>query len=96
MFRVTRPGRRTRIPPRTTRHRHRPRRRGAPPRRREQEAIGELLTCPFCVDLWMATALIAGQIFLPRPTRLAIDTFATLAGADMLQFVYAWLQRSAS
>jgi hypothetical protein len=61
-----------------------------------QKAIGELLTCPFCVDLWIATALMAGFIYLPRSTRLAVDTFATLAGADMLQFAYAWLQQNAS
>lgn len=61
-----------------------------------QKAIGELLTCPFCVDMWVATALMAGFIYLPRATRLAIDTLATLAGADMLQFVYARLQQNAS
>jgi hypothetical protein len=60
-----------------------------------QKAIGELLTCPFCVDLWVATAMMTGLVFLPRPTRLAISTFATLAGADMLQFVYAWLLQNA-
>jgi hypothetical protein len=61
-----------------------------------QKAIGELITCPFCVDLWVATALMAGFIYLPRATRLTVDTFATLAGADMLQFIYAWLQQNAS
>jgi hypothetical protein len=61
-----------------------------------QKAVGELITCPFCVDLWLATAVTAGLIYIPRPTRLAIGTFATLAGADMLQFVYAWLQQHAS
>jgi hypothetical protein len=61
-----------------------------------QKAIGELLTCPFCVDLWLATAMTAGFVYLPRATRLAVDTLATLAFADMLQFVYAWLQQEAS
>jgi hypothetical protein len=44
----------------------------------------------------VATALVAGHIYLPRATRLAIDTLATLAGADVLQFGYAWLQEKAS
>jgi Protein of unknown function (DUF1360) len=42
--------------------------------------------------LWIATGLMAGFIYLPRATRLAIDTLAVLAGADLLQFGYAWLQ----
>jgi hypothetical protein len=58
-----------------------------------QKAVGELITCPFCVDLWLATAVTIGLIYLPRATRLAIGTMATLAGADALQFVYAWLQQ---
>lgn len=61
-----------------------------------QKAIGELITCPFCLDMWVATALMAGHIYLPRTTRLAIDTLATLAGADMLQFGYAWLQEKSA
>jgi Protein of unknown function (DUF1360) len=60
-----------------------------------RKAVGELLTCPFCVDLWVATALITGLVYAPRATRLAVGTLATLAGADMLQFVYAWLQQNA-
>jgi hypothetical protein len=36
--------------------------------------------------------LTAGFIYLPRTTRLAIDTLAVLAGADVLQFGYSWLQ----
>jgi uncharacterized protein DUF1360 len=57
-----------------------------------QKVIGELITCPFCIDMWVATGLVAGMIYLPRATRLAIDTLAVLAGADMLQFGYARLQ----
>ena len=57
-----------------------------------RKAVGELITCPFCIDLWVATGLMAGFIYLPRTTRLAIDTLAVLAGADLLQFAYALLQ----
>jgi hypothetical protein len=42
--------------------------------------------------MWVATGLIAGFIYLPRTTRLVIDTLAVLAGADLLQFGYSWLQ----
>lgn len=61
-----------------------------------RKAIGELITCPFCLDMWVATGLMAGFIYLPRTTRLAVDTLAILAGADLLQFGYAWLQEQQS
>jgi len=35
---------------------------------------------------------MAGFIYLPRATRLAVDTLAVLAGADLLQFAYSLLQ----
>jgi Protein of unknown function (DUF1360) len=54
-----------------------------------QKTIGELITCPFCLDMWVATGLMAGFIYLPRTTRLAVDTLAVLAGADLLQLGYA-------
>ncbi len=60
-----------------------------------QKVIGEFITCPFCIDMWVATGLVAGLIYLPRATRLATDTLAVLAGADMLQFGYARLQEQA-
>lgn len=61
-----------------------------------QKTVGELITCPFCLDMWVATALTAGHIYLPRATRLAVDTLVTLAGADVLQFGYTWLQERSS
>lgn len=61
-----------------------------------RRTVGELVSCPFCLDVWVATGLAAGLIFLPRTTRLAIGTLAALAGADLLQYTYAWLQEQAS
>lgn len=61
-----------------------------------QKTVGELVTCPFCTGIWVATGFTAGLIFLPRTTRLAMGTLAALAGADMLQYGYAWLQQAES
>jgi hypothetical protein len=61
-----------------------------------QKTIGELITCPFCTGVWVATGLTAGMIYLPKTTRLAMGTLAALAGADILQFAYAALEQSAS
>ncbi|ORV85296.1 hypothetical protein AWC11_20345 [Mycobacterium interjectum] len=54
-----------------------------------RHSLGELLTCPFCLDMWVATAFVIGLIFAPRPTRLVAGTFTALAGADFLQLAYA-------
>jgi uncharacterized protein DUF1360 len=61
-----------------------------------QKTIGELITCPFCTGMWVATGLTAGLVFAPRFTRLAMGMFAALAGADMLQFAHARLTKHAS
>ncbi len=61
-----------------------------------QKAVGELVTCPFCTSVWVATGLAAGLVYAPRATRLAIGVLAAMAGADMLQFGHAWLQRASA
>lgn len=60
-----------------------------------RKTIGELVTCPFCTGVWVATGLTAGLIYLPRTTRLAMATLTALSGADLLQFGHAWLERAA-
>jgi hypothetical protein len=54
---------------------------------------GKLVTCPFCTSVWVATGFSAGLIYLPRTTRIAMGRLAVLAGAGMLQFVHAWLEK---
>ena len=60
-----------------------------------RHTVGELLTCPFCLAQWIATAFTAGLVLAPRPTRLVASTLATVAMSDALQNVYAFLQRKA-
>jgi hypothetical protein len=57
-----------------------------------RHAVGELLTCPFCIGQWIATAFVFGIVLAPRLTRLAASTFAMLAGSDLLQLAYARAQ----
>ncbi len=61
---------------------------------RIRHAIGELITCPFCLDVWIATGFGLGMVFAPRFTRLVAFTFAALTGADFLQFGYAAAQQA--
>jgi hypothetical protein len=57
-----------------------------------KHAVGELLTCPFCLAQWVGTAFVFGYATAPRATRLAALTMTTVAGSDVLQFVYDGIQ----
>jgi hypothetical protein len=61
-----------------------------------QKAVGELVTCPFCTSVWVATGFAAGLVYLPRTTRLTVAALAALAGADLLQFARAGLEKASS
>ncbi len=54
-----------------------------------RRAVGELLTCPFCIGQWVATGFVFTHVLAPRLARLAGAVFATAAVADFLQFAYA-------
>jgi hypothetical protein len=57
-----------------------------------KHAVGELLTCPFCLAQWVATALVFGYATAPRATRLAALTMTLAASSDVLQFAYDAVQ----
>jgi hypothetical protein len=57
-----------------------------------KHAVGELLTCPFCMAQWVATALVFSYATAPRAARLAALTMTMVAGSDVLQFVYDGIQ----
>jgi hypothetical protein len=61
-----------------------------------RHSLGELLTCPFCLDVWIATGFAIGFVFAPRPARLVAATLTALTGADFLQLAYAMAQQAAS
>src|SRR3954453_574771 len=60
-----------------------------------KHAVGELLTCPFCLAQWVGTAFVFGYATAPRATRLAALAMTTVAGSDVLQFVYDAIQNGA-
>jgi len=55
---------------------------------RVRRAIGELLTCPFCLSQWVAGGFTAGLLLAPRPTRVVIGMFDIVALSDFLQVAY--------
>jgi hypothetical protein len=60
-----------------------------------RHAVGELITCPFCLAQWVSTAFVAGSVFAPGLTRLATTTMAGVAVSDFLQLGYAAAQQVA-
>jgi hypothetical protein len=53
-----------------------------------RKAIGELLICPYCLDLWVVAAFSIGLIFAPRVTRFIASLFAALTISDFFQIAY--------
>ncbi|MFF7855145.1 DUF1360 domain-containing protein [Streptomyces sp. NPDC007904] len=56
-----------------------------------KHTVGELATCPFCLSVWVASTLTAGQLLWPRATRTAMGALTALAGSDTLQLAYSAL-----
>jgi hypothetical protein len=59
-----------------------------------RHTVGELLTCPFCLGVWVGTGYVTGLALAPRHTRAAAALFAVTAISDMLQLGYERLRRS--
>jgi len=53
-----------------------------------QRGIGQLISCPYCMAPWCATALAFGLVFAPRLTRFFAGILASVAASDFLQRVY--------
>jgi hypothetical protein len=53
-----------------------------------QAAVGELLTCPYCLGMWVISALTVGLVTAPRETRLVASILSALGISDFLQVAY--------
>jgi hypothetical protein len=53
-----------------------------------RRAIGELLVCPFCLGMWIASGFTAGLLAAPTVTRWAGFVITAETGADVLQIAY--------
>jgi len=60
-----------------------------------RHAIGEMLSCPFCLAVWVATGLTGGLVLLPRLTRLVATGLTAVAASDFLQMAYVVAQHAA-
>jgi Protein of unknown function (DUF1360) len=60
-----------------------------------RRAIGELLTCPYCLSTWVSAAFVIGLVAAPRTTRLVAALFTVETLADFLQLAYGAGRRRA-
>jgi hypothetical protein len=54
-----------------------------------RKAAGALVTCSFCLGLWVTTGFGSGLILASRATRWAASILTALTGADVFQLAYA-------
>jgi hypothetical protein len=56
-------------------------------------ALGELLMCPLCLDVWVATGFVGAYAFAPRAARMAASVFAIGAVSNALHFAWGALKK---
>ncbi len=60
-----------------------------------RRSIGELLTCQFCLGMWLSSFFTYGLILAPRATRLTATVFAVVTVSDHLHQTYKALTNRA-
>ena len=55
--------------------------------------LGELVTCPYCIGLWISSALSYSQVIFPRETRFLTTIFGSYAITDSLHAGFLRLKR---
>ncbi|MFF6995294.1 DUF1360 domain-containing protein [Streptomyces sp. NPDC008313] len=58
-------------------------------------AVGDLVSCPFCVSAWTATALTCSYVAAPRAARLVVSGLTAMTVSDWLQYAWTWTQQNA-
>jgi hypothetical protein len=54
-------------------------------------ALGQLVTCPYCLSQWIALGFVAAFVAAPRQTRVAAAVVSIAAASDYLQAAYSKL-----
>ena len=60
-----------------------------------RRSVGELLTCQFCLGMWVATFFTYGLVLAPRVTRLIATILTVLTISDYLHQTYKALTKRA-
>jgi hypothetical protein len=60
-----------------------------------RRSVGELLTCQFCLGMWVASFFTYGLVLTPRVTRLIASVFTVVTISDHLHQTYKALMKRA-
>ena len=60
-----------------------------------RRSVGELLTCQFCLGMWVASLFTYGLVLAPRVTRLIATVFTVVTISDHLHQTYKALTKRA-
>jgi hypothetical protein len=60
-----------------------------------RRSVGELLTCQFCLSVWVASFFTYGFVLLPRVSRLVAAVFTAVTVSDFLHQAYKALMKRA-
>jgi hypothetical protein len=60
-----------------------------------RRSVGELLTCQFCLGMWVASFFTYGLVLAPRVTRLIATVFTVVTISDYLHQTYKALMKRA-
>lgn len=60
-----------------------------------RRSVGELLTCKFCLSVWLASFFTYGLVLAPRVTRLVATILAVVTVSDHLHQAYKALMNRA-
>jgi Protein of unknown function (DUF1360) len=63
-----------------------------PKREGAARVLGELVTCPYCIGLWVASGFAYALVLFPRQTRLVTTIFGGQAVADFLNAAFVRLR----
>ena len=58
-----------------------------------QRGIGHLISCPYCMAPWCATALSFGLLFVPRMTRFFAGILVSVTASDSLHRAYTRMKQ---
>jgi len=61
-----------------------------------RHTVGELITCPFCVSVWLGTGYVGSLALWPRPARAGAAVFGVVAVSDWLHLGYEMLRKRAT
>jgi hypothetical protein len=53
-----------------------------------QKIVGELISCPYCLDVWVGTSLGCGMVVKPRLTRFVCGILSSITTSDFLHQAY--------